>query len=582
MDTYFSSLIHENPISKNYMKQYENSPLLPISMKPAIYLRGHHGCINTCSFNPYGEYELTGSDDGCVWMWDIGERCTTPKVLLRPHHTNLFTTNFLSKDRFISGANDASVQYVQIGESEVIATGFDNHHVKKVNSSFVIDENTFATCSHDCTIRLFDVRQQYSHSSTRKLPYLSLERDFNYDSYPFLLQELEQYQIESQGAGGGPKVPPDPSDIATDSILIDLRSESNSQIFVMDVHPFNKKLFVAGIGDGSARLYDLRNLKGPVIGYDISSQYHKRLSVTGCSFDDSGERLALSAWGGDVHVVATNSAAVIPPLAFPEPNNHGGQPLYSLSSGISLQILNNLQDQMRNPNPNQQNNNNQNRDQRNNNNNNQENDENDQNQEENEDENEQQNDRQNQEEAENRNENDNNDNNDNTDNTDNNDDQDDPIRVSLFDIFDPNTRRINPAFLYRYFEESRHPRGRSLSRNITVCKGHKNSQNIRAVNWLGNYIVTGSDDGWVFFYDSEDGKIINTVKAHDHNVNVLTVHREKKLLATSGVDYYSVLWEPSNILEVDEDERLERENRIKNATERNMADIQQEFSCNVM
>jgi WD40 repeat protein len=136
-------------------------------MKSALVLRGHRGCINTCSFNPYGDLQLTGCDDGSVWLWDIGNRCQTPKLMLRPHITNVFTTNFLSHHRFVSGANDAVVQVSQImNDGRVCRTRYSNHHIRKVHSSFVVDENTFATCAHDKTVRLFDIRTNYRNTES--------------------------------------------------------------------------------------------------------------------------------------------------------------------------------------------------------------------------------------------------------------------------------------------------------------------------------------------------------------------------------------------------------------------------------
>ena len=54
-------------------------------------------------------------------------------------------------------------------------------------------------------------------------------------------------------------------------------------------------------------------------------------------------------------------------------------------------------------------------------------------------------------------------------------------------------------------------------------------------------------------YDSDEGEIVNVVKAHEGNVNVVnvvTVDHEKKLLATSGIDEYAVLWEPHKLAAV--------------------------------
>jgi WD40 repeat protein len=67
------------------------------------------------------------------------------------------------------------------------------------------------------------------------------------------------------------------------------------------------------------------------------------------------------------------------------------------------------------------------------------------------------------------------------------------------------------------------------------------------VNWLGEFVVTGSDDGFVYFYDVPTGQVVHILEGHENNVNVVTVHQEKRLLATSGIDRYSILWEPQTV-----------------------------------
>jgi hypothetical protein len=86
---------------------------------------------------------------------------------------------------------------------------------------------------------------------------------------------------------------------------------------------------------------------------------------------------------------------------------------------------------------------------------------------------------------------------------------------------------------------------------IVELKGHRSYTTFKACNWFGDFVVTGSDDGSVFWYDPSDGSIVNVVvRQHRRNVNVVAVHKEKKLLATSGVDSFALLWEPGFISKV--------------------------------
>jgi WD40 repeat protein len=93
-------------------------------------------------------------------------------------------------------------------------------------------------------------------------------------------------------------------------------------------------------------------------------------------------------------------------------------------------------------------------------------------------------------------------------------------------------------------------RGPPIRGEIVELSGHISNRTIKAVNWLGDFVVTGSDDGRVWIYDSYTREPVNVLEGHKANVNVVAVHREKKLLATSGVDHFSILWEPRAIADV--------------------------------
>jgi WD40 repeat protein len=108
---------------------------------------------------------------------------------------------------------------------------------------------------------------------------------------------------------------------------------------------------------------------------------------------------------------------------------------------------------------------------------------------------------------------------------------------------------VQRLFVPAQEEEEEEQREPPLGQLIEL-QGHWSETTIKTVNWMGDFVVSGSDDGSVFFYDPEDGEIVNVVKAHEGNVNVVTVHQEKKLLATSGIDEYAVLWEPKKVAAV--------------------------------
>jgi WD40 repeat protein len=124
------------------------------------------------------------------------------------------------------------------------------------------------------------------------------------------------------------------------------------------------------------------------------------------------------------------------------------------------------------------------------------------------------------------------------------------------------------------------PVGRQpVTGEIIELSGHRSRGTIKTCNWFGDFVVTGSDEGEVYFYDPTDGHIINILQGHDRNVNVVTVHKEKRLLTTSGVDYYAILWEPTLASKTDLKKARENAQEIQEEYRRNPP---MDFPCSVM
>jgi WD40 repeat protein len=401
---------------------------------------------------------LTGCDDGSVWVWDIGNRLPTPKFMLQHHRSNLFTTNFLTGTRFISGGNDASVQVVEIhNDGRVTAIQYIKHHIRKVHSSFVVDENIFATCAHDRTVRLFDIRTPYRNQNMTEIPLLSLE-DFNYIGYDRLCHDLHTYRIRAQGDGGGPIDPIDPSEIDDTSLLINFKSRRGAELCQMDVHPVDRRRFLTCGCDGTVRLFDLRVIRSGSIGnsgFSVNAHYGQEMIISGAVYDPTGDRIAATVLGGGIHILDSNSFVDL--AAIPDPPYTA----YGYVDG-GFNIVSRLRRQYQLP---------------------------------------------------------------------------------------PPQPPIPP-----------------VPGEIIELKGHRSQVTLKACNWFGKFVVTGTDVGTMFFYDPDDGKIVNVVGGHREHVNVVAVHQEKKLIATSGVDYEAMLWEPQNIAKIDavEVDRAARRLKIEN------------------
>lgn len=83
---------------------------------------------------------------------------------------------------------------------------------------------------------------------------------------------------------------------------------------------------------------------------------------------------------------------------------------------------------------------------------------------------------------------------------------------------------------------------------------HRSIQTDKYINWLGDYVISGSDDGKVYIYDPDTGNVVGgdfgIERAHKGNTNIVAVHQQTFQLATSGVDYYITLWGPTSLTNV--------------------------------
>ena len=494
------------------------------SMGPAMKLVGHKGCINTCAFNPFGDKLITGCDDGCVWIWDIETRDKKPKIMLQPHITNVFTTNFLSSNRFISGGNDATVQVVELTESGAKTTSFINHHIRKVLCSFVIDPNTFVTCSADETIRLFDIRQSYPSAEVHDLRILTMD-DMNYNGGEKLSNDLTKYHLLPQSHGGG--MIGRPPAAHNESLLL---KTSSAQLYSMDVHPIDRKRFIASASDGTVRLFDLRAINGPTltknIGFSVREAYNSEKEITGCAFDEYGERIAATVLDGDIHVFETNNSYELDSWRpTPRRDDHNGRNVIDISQFITedgsldVNALYNAthagrgrQRQQRRPLS--------------------------------------------------------------------------QLEIPLYEEEEQTNEDQNQA---DHNEEEQHQEQQVEEEEeeeetpqapgcIQVLSGHRSRETIKACNWFGDFVVTGSDNAIIYMYNVKTGKVRKVLKGHDGHVNVVAVHKQKRLLATSGIDDYAMLWEPNLFTIFDE---AKNNTEIQEALE-DASNPSIQLGCNVM
>lgn len=80
--------------------------------------------------------------------------------------------------------------------------------------------------------------------------------------------------------------------------------------------------------------------------------------------------------------------------------------------------------------------------------------------------------------------------------------------------------------------------------------GHRNYRTVKGVSFMGacdEYVVSGSDDGHVYIWSTEDGVLRQWLEGDEDVVNCLEPHPWLPLtLATSGIDYDVKVWQPTS------------------------------------
>ncbi|KAI5744653.1 hypothetical protein M8J76_004129 [Diaphorina citri] len=80
-------------------------------------------------------------------------------------------------------------------------------------------------------------------------------------------------------------------------------------------------------------------------------------------------------------------------------------------------------------------------------------------------------------------------------------------------------------------------------------EGHRNSATVKGVNFFGphsEYVVSGSDDAYIYIWDKNTEAIVNWMRGDDDGVvNCIEPHPDIPVIATSGLDNNVKIWVPS-------------------------------------
>ncbi|CAL1531774.1 unnamed protein product [Lymnaea stagnalis] len=109
--------------------------------------------------------------------------------------------------------------------------------------------------------------------------------------------------------------------------------------------------------------------------------------------------------------------------------------------------------------------------------------------------------------------------------------------------------------------------------------GHRNNATAKGVNFYGpksEFIVSGSDCGYIYFWDKETEAIINFQEGDEAGVvNVLEPHPTLPILATSGLDHDVKLWMPCQAdpeVDMDHLKKTIKKNFVERSQERKFSE----------
>lgn len=103
-----------------------------------------------------------------------------------------------------------------------------------------------------------------------------------------------------------------------------------------------------------------------------------------------------------------------------------------------------------------------------------------------------------------------------------------------------------------YFNRSRSQNAQTYEK---IYKGHISEDTIKSVWFWGEnseYIVSGSDDGYIIIWDRETQEIVQILEGHNANVNNIAFHPQIPMFISSGIDSFALSWEPKTFEETPE------------------------------
>lgn len=259
--------------------------------------------IQTITISPNGEYLVAGTVDGKIAMWNLPERNTKPKFVAALDVAEICTIQFLTDKTLVVGGRSSDVSIIELQNDKIMQRTLRRQHIRTVNASAKVDENTFLTCGYDKTVRIFDKRLEYNNSVSISLPYE--QNPVNRISPYVNLRPLKF------GGGKDGFVPT----IQDESLILDVRKYKDGECYSMTNLPGAAYNYAVGTGMTEARVFDLRAPIYPyedLFGFSPIFNYQAHCPAVSIAFDDYCEVFAISLKCGKIHAYSTTDLSLLP------------------------------------------------------------------------------------------------------------------------------------------------------------------------------------------------------------------------------------------------------------------------------
>ncbi|XP_052192470.1 uncharacterized protein LOC127801404 isoform X5 [Diospyros lotus] len=148
--------------SRSFIHRLRASEDLVLRLDIFRKLEKHMGCVNTISFNAYGDILVSGSDDRRVMLWDW-ETGHVKLSFHSSHHNNVFQAKIMpyTDDRsIVTCAADGQVRHAQILERGLVESKLLGKHDGRAHKLAIEpgSPHIFYTCGEDGLVQHFDLR----------------------------------------------------------------------------------------------------------------------------------------------------------------------------------------------------------------------------------------------------------------------------------------------------------------------------------------------------------------------------------------------------------------------------------------